>query len=156
MNNQIVLSSEQARELLNKHGAITMSGIESLLGKQPAGTKVHIKKVNKNLNEIKFLLKMNGIEFVEEYKFHDKRKFRFDIALPFYKIAIEYDGIMSKKSRHTTVTGFSMDQEKLNAATSLGWKVLRYSPLNFTQAIDDIRKLINEAQTLPSSPECIP
>ncbi len=94
---------------------------------------------------MKLLLRLAGFEYIEEYKFHDKRKFRFDLViLPLeQKLAVEYDGLFSEKSRHTTPSGFSRDQEKMNLALSLGWRVLRYSPLNFTQVVDDLKKVIN-------------
>lgn len=68
---------------------------------------------------------------VLEYKFHPERKWRFDLAFPERKIAVEIEGgVWSKKgnSRHTTGAGYTGDMEKYNAATMLGWKLLRYTP----------------------------
>ena len=83
-----------------------------------------------------------SVELAQEYKFCEERKWRFDWAFPALKIAVEYNGIMSKKSRHTTVTGYSKDMEKINAAQSLGWKVLQYTPLNFKNVINDLNNIL--------------
>src|SRR6478736_147673 len=66
------------------------------------------------LEHIKQVLRKRGLIFIEEFRFHPTRKFRFDLCLPAYGLYIEYDGLMSKKSRHTTITGFSKDQTKFN------------------------------------------
>jgi hypothetical protein len=50
---------------------------------------------------------------------------------------------MATKSRHTSVTGFTNDCEKYNAAQLLGWKVLRYTVLNKSQFFTDIESLLN-------------
>lgn len=60
-----------------------------------------------------------------EYRFHPKRKWAFDFAVPALKVAFEYEGIFSKKSRHTTVSGYTGDIEKYNAAAIDGWAVIR-------------------------------
>lgn len=88
--------------------------------------------------KLELILKQKKIDFVTEYRFHPTRKWRFDYAIPDKMIAIEYNGIMSAKSRHTTVIGYSNDLEKINQAQLLGWKVLQYTPLNVVQLMDDI------------------
>ena len=81
----------------------------------------------------------NNKEALEaEFKFHSVRKWRFDWALPGIKLAIEYEGIMSAKSRHTTISGFTGDIEKYNAAQIAGWTVLRYTTLNYKNMIKDL------------------
>lgn len=77
-------------------------------------------------------------DYVEELQFHPERKFRFDWAIPSMKIAIEYEGIFSKKSRHTTITGYTEDCIKYNEALKLGWKVLRYTAKNYTNLEKDL------------------
>jgi hypothetical protein len=93
------------------------------------------------LNMINTLLP--GDMFCEcEYKFHHERKWKFDYAIPELKIAIEYEGLMSEKSGHTTITGYSDNCEKYNMAVILGWKVLRYTALNWNNLREDLKKLI--------------
>ena len=75
--------------------------------------------------------------YIEEYQFSD-RKFRFDFAWPEpqHKVAVEVDGgnnlvVYSRKlKRHVAVGRHTKmkDYEKLNLATSLGWRVLRITP----------------------------
>src|SRR5690606_7227576 len=67
----------------------------------------------------------------EEFKFHPERKWRFDFAIPELKAAIEYEGLNSKKSRHTTLKGYSGDSTKYNEAQRLGWVVLRYTAITY-------------------------
>lgn len=100
-------------------------------------------KGSKAKGEILLMLQLVGIPFEQEYKFHPERKWRFDFAIPSKKIAIEYEGLMSDKSRHTTVQGFSNDSEKYNQAQLLGWKVLRYTALTYTKLASDLRTDIN-------------
>ena len=83
------------------------------------------------------------IEIATEYKFHDKRKWRFDWAIPSLKIAIEYEGLFSAKSRHTTPTGFTNDCTKYNNAAANGWAVLRFTSLNEIEAKEIIEKTIS-------------
>lgn len=88
------------------------------------------------LGSLKFYLRSVGIPFEEEFRFHHTRQWRFDIALPALRIAIEYDGHGStgKKShigRHASVTGMAGDCEKINQAQILGWRVLRFTALHF-------------------------
>ena len=67
-------------------------------------------------------------ECVKELKFHPKRKWRFDYALPAHKIALEVEGGVWTGGRHTSSTGFLKDMEKYNTATLMGWRVLRTTP----------------------------
>ncbi len=63
---------------------------------------------------------------VREYRFHPDRRWRFDVAFPRYRVAVEVDGgqWMSGGGRHNT----NADREKLNTAAMHGWLVLRVSP----------------------------
>lgn len=71
-----------------------------------------------------------------EYPFavEQKRKFRFDAAWPQLpdgreaKVALEVDGGVWTRGRHTRGQGFINDQEKTNLAGLLGWTVLRCTP----------------------------
>jgi very-short-patch-repair endonuclease len=60
-----------------------------------------------------------------EYRFHPKRKWRLDFAWPSQKLALEVEGGIWIKGRHTHPVGFTKDKEKYNAATILGWRLLR-------------------------------
>ena len=89
----------------------------------------------------------NQIEdYVTEHQFDHKRKYRFDWAIPSLMIAIEFEGIMSEKSRHTTKTGYSKDTEKYNLAAISGWIVLRYTVLTYQNLENDLLKIIKTLQ----------
>ena len=92
--------------------------------------------------KIEMILKNLGVQYVKELKFSNKRRFRFDFAIPYYRIGVEFDGIISTKSRHTSITGFSRDCEKTNLATVEGWKVLRYTALNYGNLEQDLKDLL--------------
>lgn len=81
---------------------------------------------------------------IEEHQFHHTRKFRFDWCIPQLMIAIEYEGLMSEKSGHTTINGYTKDCEKYNLAQIGGWKVLRYTALNYKNLERDLKKLIKK------------
>jgi len=85
-------------------------------------------------------------DFILEYQFTSQRKFRFDYFIPCLNLAIEYEGIMSEKSGHTTIKGYTSDLEKYNLALILGYKVLRYNALNYKNSYTDIEKLINSTK----------
>lgn len=68
---------------------------------------------------------------VHEHKFHPTRKWRFDFAWPEQKLALEVEGgvyIKTHRQGHSSVNGILRDIEKYNAATVLGWRVLRCLP----------------------------
>jgi very-short-patch-repair endonuclease len=77
-----------------------------------------------------------------EYKFSQDRKFRFDIAWPKYKIAVELEGGVWTGGRHTRGMGFINDLEKYNLAVKLGWRVLRYTGENLHKIPEDVKILL--------------
>lgn len=86
-----------------------------------------------------------GIEPPEaEYRFHDTRKWRFDFAFPRHKVAIEIEGGVWTKGRHTRGSGFVKDMEKYNEATRLGWRILRFTPsdLGKTSTFETIKQTL--------------
>lgn len=70
------------------------------------------------------------------------REWRFDFCIPAFKIAIEYEGIISEKSRHTTINGFTGDANKYNRAQELGWKVLRFTAINYKNLLTTLNQCI--------------
>lgn len=87
------------------------------------------------------VLKRSGLNFTEELEFSPDRKFRFDWAINDLKVAIEYEGIFSEKSGHTSLTGYTKDVVKYNLATKLGWKVLRYTAKNYLDFETDLNEI---------------
>lgn len=60
-----------------------------------------------------------------EYRFHPTRKWRFDYAWPAQMVALEIDGASGAFGRHSRPGGMRGDNEKINTATAMGWRVLR-------------------------------
>ncbi len=83
----------------------------------------------------------NNYNLQTEFRFHPVREWRFDWAIEEIKLAIEYEGLMSEKSRHTTVTGFTQDTDKYNQAQALGWRVIRITALNYKTLLQTINEL---------------
>lgn len=113
------------------------------------GKKLDIKANNKiptptpaGILFIKNHLTLLKIDFVQELVFSKKRKFRFDIAIPSLKVGIEYEGLNSDKSGHTTITGYTSDCTKYNLAQKEGWKVLRYTMINYKDFIKDLKEIL--------------
>lgn len=78
-----------------------------------------------NLEIFEDFLFENG--FVKEYKFHNKRKWRFDYANPEQMIAIELEGGVWNYGRHVRGVGYIKDLEKYNTAISMGWRLFRFT-----------------------------
>ena len=95
----------------------------------------------KGLKYIKDLLWNMDILFIEEFKFSKDRKYRADICLLGTNILIEYEGLVSSKSRHTTLTGYTNDCDKYNLANDLDYKVYRYTALNYKNIHELIKQL---------------
>ena len=78
--------------------------------------------------DLKFLCRAAGLpEPVTEYRFHATRRWRFDYAWPNWHVALEVDGGTWVAGRHSRGAGYERDCEKLNTATLLGWRVLRFT-----------------------------
>jgi hypothetical protein len=63
-----------------------------------------------------------------ELQFAPPRRWRFDYAWPDAKVALEVEGAVWVRGRHTRGAGFLKDMEKYNRATVLGWRVVRCTP----------------------------
>ena len=75
------------------------------------------------------LLEASGIPApVREHKFLAGRGWRFDFAWPERKVAVEIEGGVWSKGRHTRGSGYINDMDKYNWATLEGWKLLRFLP----------------------------
>lgn len=105
----------------------------------------HYPKKSDPLNHIEIVLldwcQKRGLKLYEEYVFSTHRAYRLDYALPELKIGIEYDGgIYQAKSGHRSKTGVQRDIEKGNLAIQEGWRVLRFSALNYETILHELNK----------------
>lgn len=69
----------------------------------------------------------SGIKVEREFKFHPKRRWRADFAIPERMILIEIEGGVWIQGRHQTGKGFSADCEKYSHAALLGYRVFRFT-----------------------------
>lgn len=67
-----------------------------------------------------------------------------DFALPDRMIIIEYQGLNSAKSGHSTLVGYTKDTERMKTANDLGYRVLYYTVLNYQNVIQDLEAIISE------------
>lgn len=90
-------------------------------------------------------LRVEGIEFVREYKFLPDRKFRADFALIIPRILVEVQGgIWLEHGGHNTGGGLARDYEKANLAQLAGWRYLQFTAEDVTEgrACDVILQLV--------------
>ena len=89
-------------------------------------------------------LKTLKIEFEQEFQFHKTRKWRADFHIKNTKLLIEVEGGIWSGGRHTRGKGYIGDMEKYNAATMMGYQVLRFSTEQVTSgfAIKQIEGLV--------------
>jgi very-short-patch-repair endonuclease len=78
-----------------------------------------------------YLVRVNELPEPErEYRFARAmgREWRFDLAWPALKLAVEVEGGIYGRGRHTRGKGYEDDCTKYSWAALLGWRVLRFGP----------------------------
>ena len=85
-----------------------------------------------------------GCEINPEHVFYQGRKWRIDFAIIDLKIGIEIEGGVWANGRHTRGKGFIDDMGKYNAAVTLGWVILRFTPqdLNKITTFETVQKVV--------------
>ena len=99
---------------------------------------------------VPLLLQIRGLGLskpIEEFRFHPKRRWRFDLAWPDRKLAVEIEGGVYSHGRHTRGKGFTRDCAKYNEAVILGWRVLRVTTgmVNDGTALTFIERALSDA-----------
>lgn len=91
-------------------------------------------------------LKTLKIDFEQEFKFHPERKWKADFHLVGKKILVEVEGGIWSGGRHTRGKGYIGDIEKYNAATMMGYQVIRFSTdqVKSGHAIQQIEKMVGD------------
>ena len=86
----------------------------------------------------------SGCEIEPEHVFYQGRRWRLDFAIVDLKIGIEIEGGVWTNGRHTRGNGFIEDMEKYNAAATLGWVILRFTPqdLNKITTFETVKKVV--------------
>ena len=81
-----------------------------------------------------------------EYRFHPDRKWRFDLAWPDCRLAVEIEGLTRGGGRHQRPRGYTHDCEKYREAAKLGWRVLRDTSIDMqerpAQVGDEVREML--------------
>lgn len=141
--------TEKELQKLVKEGKIRGYQVKSKPAKSPAGRIVakHFKKRSKALDWIGWNLLIwcnsNGLVLMEEYRFDEKRQWRFDWAIESLKVAIEFEGgVFQENSGHKTAKHYTKDTNKYNRAAQLGWKVLRFTAVNYKSLIDELNACV--------------
>lgn len=108
--------------------------------------------------EIVWRHELHGPFLNREHQFNPFRKWRFDFAHLPTQVAVEIEGGISGKSRHTSCDGYAADCEKYNEAAFLRWFVFRLPPRDVTnlKAIGRILHFVREREEMlgliPSAP----
>ena len=87
-------------------------------------------------------LKSAGIpEPVTEHRFAPPRRWRMDYAWPDAKLALEVQGGIWTRGRHSRPAALLKEWEKLNTGAAMGWRFLFCQPSDLLKAetIDAIR-----------------
>jgi hypothetical protein len=120
--------------------AATTSGCQARIVKNWTAkdlTALQLKQV-KQPKPMKFdlflaLVKSHGLPTPQtEYRFAPPRRWRFDYCWPDRLIALEQEGGVWTRGRHSRGAGMVNDMEKYNAAQLAGWVVLRFTPQQLT------------------------
>jgi len=100
-------------------------------------TKTKIKTAQEQLKEIKesplerailTQIKMYGLPEPEtQAKIIPGRKWKWDLAWPSKRLAVEIQGGIWTGGKHGRGAGIVKDMDKLNAATLAGWRVLQFA-----------------------------
>jgi len=101
-----------------------------------------------------------GYKVTPEFKFCDYRKFRADwlVEKNGKCTLVEYEGVDPKSgfwifhkgkrmfvypsNGHTSAISYTKDCEKYNLACKLGYKLLRYTVMNFNDCINDLEEIL--------------
>jgi hypothetical protein len=77
-----------------------------------------------------------------EYKFHKDRKWKLDIAFPAERVAVEVQGGLFVRGRHTQGAALLKEYEKLNELAQMGWRIIYVQPKDVTlqSTVDMIRR----------------
>lgn len=85
--------------------------------------------------------KIAGLPMPErEYRFHPTRKWRLDYFFPSLQLAVEKEGGVWIRGRHTHPAGFLKDIEKYNELSLAGISLLRFTPkqINDGEAVSKV------------------
>jgi hypothetical protein len=83
----------------------------------------------------------NGLTLIPEYRFSEVRRWRSDYYVKELNTLIEYEGLNSAKSRHTTKTGYTNDSDKYSEASKMGFILIRITALNYKSLFKHLEEI---------------
>lgn len=86
----------------------------------------------------------NHFTLIPEYAFCEGRKWRADFFVKELNCLLEYEGLMSAKSRHTTIQGYTGDSDKYNEVAKLGFILIRLTALNYKSLFSHLEAIKNK------------
>jgi very-short-patch-repair endonuclease len=105
---------------------------------QPKSSKA-LKWLSSNLH---YWCLENNLILEKQYKFAAGRKYKSDFAIESLKVLIEFEGgIFMDKAGHNSAMGIQRDIEKYKLAEELGYKVRRYTALNYKEVLQDLSEI---------------
>lgn len=81
-----------------------------------------------------------------EHRFAKPRRWAFDYAWPEHLVALEVEGGVWTRGRHTRGSGYIKDMEKYSEAAARGWRLVRVTPQQLPRAetLDLIRRCLTQ------------
>lgn len=127
-----------------EHTGISLPSYEKALACNK--TKPSMAKNGFKLALLLYCMNNNKPLFIEQM-FHGKRKWRLDFLIPGPRpLALEYEGIYSEKSRHTTMKGFVEDGIKYRALAIAGITLMRFTAKDWKSVIEDLTNFYKSTQ----------
>ena len=127
---KVILKTAKAHNLANGVGDVTLSEdeIRSWSGGTPDQPKAKARS-SYNPTIVNAWLKEQGIPCpMYELTFALPRKWRFDLAWPGHRLALEVQGGIFAGGRHNRGAALLKEWEKLNEAAALGYRVMFCQP----------------------------
>jgi hypothetical protein len=135
-----------AREFYDRQKAANKSTAPSPIAVR---VKKGIKSSKQDAVEFLTVCERAGLPRPElEFYFHPTRKWRFDLAFVREKIAVEIQGGAFIQGAHNSPMSFVKEQEKMNSAAVMGWRIIYRTPSNFlsNETADLIRRAMRGAR----------
>jgi very-short-patch-repair endonuclease len=142
-----MLTKKELQKLQADGKIRSFSSLDLRVTSKGAPVKKLKKKRSKGLDYLSWNIphwcKIKELKMEQEYHFNPEREWRFDFAIPDIKVAVEFEGgIFIKNSGHNTAKHYTKDAEKYNSAAILGWRVLRFTALDYKNLIPDLNKCL--------------
>lgn len=139
MSRTLTISQLKQSACAHRNSAVLEGRPKKRKGHKSPKTSLALDKMKWDLT---LWAKEKGYKLESEYQFFEHRKWKFDFFIKELNCGIEYEGIQSEKSRHTSLMGYTGDAEKYNKASELGVIVLRYTVLNSNNVLRDLDNLL--------------